>query len=265
MPLNQYVLNGPSTVIEDDDRDPHVSWRNHIQRAGRGGVDLVAKVGTPIYAPTDGVLDWRKNDGGAGNSCRFWHDHNAGWADVFSHLSGYIGRDVQHFRRGELIVISGNSGGVVEHLHRHLLDPASVRRNPWDFFTPTLPTSNIMPLGIKETDMQYFQAISTSTDGRIGQGYIYVQGADGPLRAVDNAEGSAILASGAFVAQWHGDDIRSLATRVGIREYEAQVPNLKMVNGTPLLGPGKLTGRIVYDNNVPPLYPLVHAVDTAGK
>ena len=138
MALKNYILTGPSVVILDDDRDPHVSWQNHLDRTkGRGGVDLVAAVGTPIYAPTDGVMDWRKNDGSAGNSCRFWHDDNKGWKDVFSHLSRYIGKDMQHFKQGELIAYSGNSGGVTQHLHRHLLDPNDVRRNPWDYFTPT--------------------------------------------------------------------------------------------------------------------------------
>jgi murein DD-endopeptidase MepM/ murein hydrolase activator NlpD len=133
--LNNYILNGPRTVIEDDDRDPHVSWQHHVERAGRGGVDLVAAVGTPVYAPTDGVMDRRPNDGSAGNSCRFVHDDNPGWADVFSHLSSYVGKDYQHFGQGDLIAYSGNSGGVVQHLHRHLLDPQGNRRNPWDYFS----------------------------------------------------------------------------------------------------------------------------------
>lgn len=166
MPLKNYILNGPSVVILDDDRDPHVSWRNHLARTQglRGGVDLVAKVGTPIYAPTDGVMDWRKNDGSAGNSCRFVHDDNKGWKDVFSHLSWYVGKDMQHFNQGELIAYSGNSGGVTQHLHRHLLDPNDVRQNPWDHFTPTSApaggTATLLATPIaQEDDMTTFELI----------------------------------------------------------------------------------------------------------
>lgn len=34
-------------------RDPYVSWRLHRERGSLGGVDLVAAVGTRLYAPAD--------------------------------------------------------------------------------------------------------------------------------------------------------------------------------------------------------------------
>ncbi len=136
MALNSYILNGPSTVIEDDARDWEVSWQHHLDRTtSRGGVDLVAEVGTPVLAPTPGRMFWRAADSGAGNSCRFEHDLNPGWKDVFSHLSSYVGYDGQHFNQGEVIAYSGNTGPVIQHLHRHLLDPADIRRNPIYYFT----------------------------------------------------------------------------------------------------------------------------------
>lgn len=150
MTLIDYVLNGPSTVIFDDDRDPFVSWQHHLERAGRGGVDLVAVVGTPVLAPTDGWMDHRPADGNAGDSCRFRHAKNEGWQDVFSHFSAYTRPDGAFFRKGEVIALSGDTGGVVQHLHRHLLDPAGTRRNPWDYFSshgfaslPTTPIDNL--------------------------------------------------------------------------------------------------------------------------
>jgi len=135
MPLRNYANYSPSTVILDDDRDPFVSWQHHLERTGRGGVDIVAVVGTPVLAPTGGVMDHVPGDGGAGNSCRFRHDDNPGWADVFSHLDRYEGTSGQHFREGEVIAYSGDTGDVVQHLHRHLLDPDGVRQNPWDQFS----------------------------------------------------------------------------------------------------------------------------------
>jgi len=137
MSLNDYILNGPSRVIADDDRDPYVSWQHHLDRTNglRGGVDLVAAVGTPILAPTDGWMDHVPNDGSAGNSCRFRHEHNPGWKDVFSHLLSYTRQSGSYFRQGEIVALSGDTGGVSPHLHRHLLDPSNTRRNPWDYFS----------------------------------------------------------------------------------------------------------------------------------
>jgi murein DD-endopeptidase MepM/ murein hydrolase activator NlpD len=137
VPLNNYVLRSPSVVILADNRDPYVSWQNHLARTSglRGGVDIVAAVGTPVYARTAGVMLQVPNDGSAGNSCRFHHDANPGWYDVFSHLSRYVGASGQHFNAGDIVAYSGNSGNVDQHLHWHLVDPSGARRNPWDYFS----------------------------------------------------------------------------------------------------------------------------------
>ena len=146
MALTEYIFNGPRTVILADGRDPKLSWTHHVERSGRGGVDLVAEIGTPVHAPTAGTMNRRPADGGAGNSCRFAHDANPGWADVFSRLSRYAGADGQHYEQGEVIAFTGDAGGVIKHRHRHLLDPNGVRQNPWDHFTAIVPVLNrIMP------------------------------------------------------------------------------------------------------------------------
>jgi hypothetical protein len=136
MSLSNYHIASPSTVILADDRNPYTSWLHHVQRAGRGGVDIVASVGTPVYARTAGVMRHIPDNGGAGNSCEFKHDANPGWRDVFSHLSRYVGESGDHFEAGEIVAYTGATGGVVQHLHWHLLDPQGVRRNPWAYFTP---------------------------------------------------------------------------------------------------------------------------------
>ena len=144
MALENYILNGPSTVIYVDGRNAATSWQNHLDRTDglRGGVDLVAVVGTPVYAPTPGRWWWLKNNGGAGNSGEFHHDLNRGWRDVFSHLSRYVGVTGQHFEQGDLIGYTGATGGVVQHLHRHLLDPQNRRQNPWLYFSGTSTAGN---------------------------------------------------------------------------------------------------------------------------
>ena len=153
MTLKNYVLNGPSTVILADNRDPMQSWQRHLDKAGRGGIDLVAVIGTPVYAPTDGTWRWLKSNGSAGNSGEFFHDDNPGWRDVFSHLSRYVGWSGKHFEQGQIIAYTGNTGGVDQHLHRHLLDPQGNRQNPWLYFTATSTASgDITPITEKEQE-----------------------------------------------------------------------------------------------------------------
>ncbi|WBU37619.1 M23 family metallopeptidase [Homoserinibacter sp. YIM 151385] len=142
MSLINYFLAEPSTVIALDDRDPRVSWQHHLDRTRRdpggprGGIDIVAPIGTPVYARTDGTMRHKPKNGSAGNSCEFEHTANPGWRDVFSHLSAYVGKSGRKFAAGEIVGYTGNTGGVAPHLHWHLLDPKGVRRNPWDYFSP---------------------------------------------------------------------------------------------------------------------------------
>lgn len=150
MPLKDYRLALPSTVILADDRDPGTSWTHHLQRAGRGGVDIVAAKGTPVYARTAGTMRRIPNNGGAGNSCEFAHDANPGWRDVFSHLTGYVGEDGQHFEAGQVVAYTGVTGGVAPHLHWHLLDPRGNRVNPWTQFTPEHPNVHLVDTISKE-------------------------------------------------------------------------------------------------------------------
>jgi hypothetical protein len=143
VPLKNYVLRTPAIVILEDDRDPFVSWQNHLARTAglRGGVDLVASVGTPVYARTAGRMLQLPNDGTAGNSSRYAHRDNPGWQDVFSHLSSYktpknpTGANAFDYEAGDIVAYTGNTGGVAPHLHWHLLDPSGVRRNPWNYFS----------------------------------------------------------------------------------------------------------------------------------
>jgi hypothetical protein len=166
--LKNYVLNGPSVIIYLDDRDPDVSWLHHIQRAGtgRGGVDLVAPVGTPVYAPTAGWVRRRPNNGTAGNSMIFEHRDNPGWGDVFSHLSSYTGADNQFFNQGQLIAYSGNTGGVAQHLHRHL-EYKGIRYNPWNYFSLTSSTagSGSTPININTNRMDDDMKLAWDTGG----------------------------------------------------------------------------------------------------
>jgi murein DD-endopeptidase MepM/ murein hydrolase activator NlpD len=83
------------------------------------GVDLVAAIGTPVYAAGDGIVVGARPNGRYGN----WIDiEHAGpkLATVYGHLSAYapgIAPDVE-VKRGDLIGFSGSTGRVTgPHLH----------------------------------------------------------------------------------------------------------------------------------------------------
>jgi len=83
------------------------------------GLDFRASVGTPIYAPGDGVIKYSANRaGGYGLVIEIEHGH--GYMTRFAHLSGFgdgirVGKRV---KRGDLIGYSGRSGVVSgPHLH----------------------------------------------------------------------------------------------------------------------------------------------------
>lgn len=198
MALNNYVLRGPSVVILDDNRDPYVSWAHHLQRTGRGGVDLVAAVGTPIYARTSGTMVAVPADGSAGNSSRFYHDDNPGWKDVFSHLSSYrTPRNPQglsgfHYNSGDIVAYTGNSGNVTQHLHWHLLDPGNVRRNPWDYFSSSSTAGGgTTPLPIPELEHDVPFIIVNLADP--GNNALYILGQNGSWVTIANTTDLGLL------------------------------------------------------------------------
>lgn len=123
-------------VILVDDRDPWVSWANHVARGSAGGVDVVAPVGTPIYAPADCVVANTAWNGTGGHTITM--SFSDGWRDQMMHLSRFVAPGFK--RKGELVgysgaTASGKTYGVAPHVHWHRIDPSGVRRNPWDYFT----------------------------------------------------------------------------------------------------------------------------------
>lgn len=83
------------------------------------GIDFRAGVGTPIYAPGDGVIKYSANRAG-GYGLVIEIDHGHGYMTRFAHLSGFgdgirVGKRV---KRGDLIGYTGRSGVVSgPHLH----------------------------------------------------------------------------------------------------------------------------------------------------
>jgi hypothetical protein len=123
-------------VILADQRDPYVSWANHLARGSAGGVDCVARIGTPIYAPDDCYLANTPNNGTGGNTITL--SFAGGWRDQMMHLSAFVLPGAK--RRGEVVGYSGDSGSPgAPHVHWHRVDPQGRRQNPWNYFTTSAP------------------------------------------------------------------------------------------------------------------------------
>lgn len=110
-------------------------WRRHpilgFSRLHKG-MDFGAASGTPVHAPTDGIISRAGWAGGYGRQVRI--DHGGGIATSFSHLSRYAAAPGTRVRAGQVIGYVGSSGlSTGPHLHYELyrnglaVDPRSVR------------------------------------------------------------------------------------------------------------------------------------------
>ena len=81
------------------------------------GQDFAVGIGTPVYAPADGVISMvRPSNKGSGNFIKLQHSH--GFESTYSHLSEFKVRSGDFVRKGDLIALTGNSGlSSGPHLH----------------------------------------------------------------------------------------------------------------------------------------------------
>jgi murein DD-endopeptidase MepM/ murein hydrolase activator NlpD len=96
------------------------------------GLDFKAGQGTPIYAVTDGKVEFAGRNGGHGNFVRL--DHGNGLDTGYSHMSRIAVSRGQRVRRGQVIGYVGSTGlSTGPHLHYEMyrggktVDPSSVR------------------------------------------------------------------------------------------------------------------------------------------
>lgn len=92
-------------------------------RRMHSGLDFRARVGTPVYAPGDGIITHAANRAG-GYGLTIEIDHNFGYETRFAHLSGFADgiRPGTKVTRGQLIGYTGRTGRVSgPHLHYEIL------------------------------------------------------------------------------------------------------------------------------------------------
>ncbi|HHP0478618.1 M23 family metallopeptidase [Vibrio campbellii] len=96
------------------------------------GIDLVCRIGDPIIAPADGVVEIaRLSSKGYGNFLTV--RHGFGFMTSYAHLSSFKVKSGNFVRKGEVIATCGNSGNSTgPHLHYEvrfigrLLDPKTL-------------------------------------------------------------------------------------------------------------------------------------------
>ena len=80
------------------------------------GLDIVARIGSPIIAPADGVVSSVGKTYGFGLTCAV--NHGYGLKTIYAHLSKILVKKGQSITRGETIALMGNSGrSTGPHLH----------------------------------------------------------------------------------------------------------------------------------------------------
>lgn len=94
-------------------------WRKHPVRRRRHlhtGLDLIAPKGTPIYAPTNGVVESRGRTRGYGKVVVI--DHGYSWETRYAHLSEIAVKEGQTVKKGDIIGYVGSTGTATgPHLH----------------------------------------------------------------------------------------------------------------------------------------------------
>jgi murein DD-endopeptidase MepM/ murein hydrolase activator NlpD len=97
------------------------------------GMDFTAKIGTPIYATGDGVVE-RADNTASGFGNHIVINHGFGYETLYAHLSKYKCRAGQRIQRGDIIGYVGSTGrSEGPHLHYEVHKNGKVV-NPLNFY-----------------------------------------------------------------------------------------------------------------------------------
>ncbi len=93
-------------------RDHPITKKNEFHE----GIDLTAKIGTPIYATANGIVKYAKNKGNYGKFILILNSY--GFKTAYGHLSKYAVKTGDYVNKGDIIGYVGDSGKSIDsHLH----------------------------------------------------------------------------------------------------------------------------------------------------
>lgn len=96
------------------------------------GIDIIADVGTHVFAPGAGKIEYAGYNGGYGLMIEV--DHGFGYRTVYAHLSSIKVKEGQNIKRGDFIARTGNTGlSSGPHLH-YEVHHNGIKQNPEYFF-----------------------------------------------------------------------------------------------------------------------------------
>lgn len=94
----------------------------HGRMAMHKGVDYAAKLGTPIHAAADGIIEYVGNNGGYGKYIRIRHENN--YSTCYAHISKFNAdiKSGSKVKQGEVIAYVGSTGAATgPHLHYEII------------------------------------------------------------------------------------------------------------------------------------------------
>jgi murein DD-endopeptidase MepM/ murein hydrolase activator NlpD len=116
------------------------------------GIDFACQIGTPIYAPGNGVVGPSGNIGN-GYGINVNIDHQNGYKTKFAHMSEAIVSEGSQVKRGQLIGYSGNTGlSTGPHLHYEITHN-DVKIDPIDFFYEDLTPREYRKLKLNKSEI----------------------------------------------------------------------------------------------------------------
>jgi murein DD-endopeptidase MepM/ murein hydrolase activator NlpD len=86
-------------------------------RRMHNGIDIINDIGTKVYAPGGGTVEFAGRRGGMGLTLEI--NHGYGYKTVYGHLSQINVKQNQIVKRGDLIARTGNSGSLTSGPHLH--------------------------------------------------------------------------------------------------------------------------------------------------
>lgn len=112
------IANGPKRGNFDFVRPINFEYISRRLSGGHMGLDMIAAVGTPVYAAADGVVVSAEGGWNGGFGTNVLVSHGGGVTTRYAHLSRFIVGDGQGIKQGQLIAYSGNTGrSTGPHLH----------------------------------------------------------------------------------------------------------------------------------------------------
>lgn len=135
-PYFRYPINGPMEIRNDAMGEGNYGTKRSGHRT-HSGIDILAPVGTEVYASKSGIAFFGNVPRGYGKYVSIYHPD--GYQTFYGHLSDWSGKGVKEVRRGEVIGYVGKTGNAASklikpHLHFEIrrdgeaLDPAGLLR-----------------------------------------------------------------------------------------------------------------------------------------